>query len=144
MKFILILFVLAGLLSCSGDDKQPNKLSDQQDESDSPADTNLTPEEKFSSSIITDFLGDPDDDDLTIYLETEIYKLGTNYKGAAVIELTPSTWFVSFDKDSTTKNYVLQKFVDLRSNEYYFRFNETTLTLTDIIIRGRKNSVLTE
>ena len=143
MKSILILFVLAGLFSCSGDDKQ-DKLSDQQDDSESPADTNLTPQEKFSSSIITDFLGDPDDDDLTFYLETEIYKLAVNYKGAAVIELTPSTWFVSFEKDSTARNYLLQKYVDLRSNEYYFRFNETTLTLTDIITRGRKDSVLTE
>jgi hypothetical protein len=144
MKYILILFFLAGFISCSSDDKRPNTLSDQQDDGDNPADTNLTPEEKFSSSIISDFLGDPDDDDLTIYLETEIYKLAVNYKGAAVIELTPSTWFVSFEKDSTTRNYVLQKFVDLRSNEYYFRFNETTLTLTDIIIRGRKNPILTE
>ncbi len=49
--------------------------------------------------------------------------------------MTPSTWLVSLEKDGSVKNYLLQKYVDLKSNEYYFSFKETTLNLTDVISR---------
>ncbi len=130
---------MAFLGSCSKDDKpvtqQQNQQKVAQDENDNPADTNLTPEEKFSASILVDFLEDSDDEDLGSFLETEIYKMGANYNGASVIEVTPSTWLVSLEKDGTVKNYLLQKYVDLKSNEYYFSFKETTLNLTDVISR---------
>ena len=136
MRYILILFVLAGLISCSSDDKnlqqQKNTQKDLQEEIDDPADTNLTPEEKFSSSIMIDFLGNTDDEDLEGFLETEIYRLGASYNGAAVVEITPSTWLVSFEKDGMVKNYILQKYVDFRTNEYYFSLKETSLTISDI------------
>lgn len=131
--------MLAFLSSCSKDDKpvtqQQNQQKVTQDENDNPSDTNLTPEEKFSASILVDFLEDSDDEDLGSFLETEIYKMGANYNGASVIEVTPSTWLVSLEKDGTVKNYLLQKYVDLKSNEYYFSFKETTLNLTDVISR---------
>lgn len=139
MKYIILLFTLAFLFSCSKDDKpvtqQQNQQKVTQDENDNPSDTNLTPEEKFSASILVDFLEDSDDEDLGSFLETEIYKMGANYNGASVIEVTPSTWLVSLEKDGTVKNYLLQKYVDLKSNEYYFSFKETTLNLTDVISR---------
>lgn len=139
MKYIILLFTLAFLVSCSKDDKpvtqQQNQQKVTQDENDNPSDTNLTPEEKFSASILVDFLEDSDDEDLGSFLETEIYKMGANYNGASVIEVTPSTWLVSLEKDGTVKNYLLQKYVDLKSNEYYFSFKETTLNLTDVISR---------
>ncbi|HWA05988.1 MAG TPA: hypothetical protein VG961_05530, partial [Ignavibacteria bacterium] len=126
MKYIILLFMLAFLSSCSKDDKpvtqQQNQQKVTQDENDNPSDTNLTPEEKFSASILVDFLEDSDDEDLGSFLETEIYKMGANYNGASVIEVTPSTWLVSLEKDGTVKNYLLQKYVDLKSNEYYFSF----------------------
>ena len=45
----------------------------------------MTPEEQFSSSIMTDFLGDSDDDDLQDYIETEIYKYAQNYNGVSML-----------------------------------------------------------
>ena len=142
MRYLLLLIILAGFISCSEEDKfekqQQNTQSIQQGESDNPADSILTREEKFSASIMADFLGDSDDEDLAGFLETQIYKMGTLYNGAAVVEVTPSTWLVTFDKDSTVKNYLLQKYVDFKTNECYFSLKETTLTLTDII-SNRKN-----
>lgn len=130
MKHILLLLVLFCFISCSKDDKTP-------EENDNPADTNLTPGEKFSVSILSDFLDDSDDEDLASFLETQIYKMGTGYNGAAVVEITPSTWLVMLEKDGNTKNYLLQKYVDFKTNEYYFTFKETQLTLTDIITKGK-------
>jgi hypothetical protein len=111
----------------------------QQEDPDETLDTNLTPEEKFSSAVLVDFLNDSDDDELADYLETEIYKLNVNYNGASVIELAPSLWLVMLEKDNTTKNYLLQKFVDFQSNENYFRMKETTLTASDVFSRSRVN-----
>ena len=140
MKYIIALLTATVLISCSKEDKpvtQQKQQNVQQDDEDSPADTNLTAEEKFSASILIDFLGDSEDEDLAEFLETEIYKMGVNYKGVSIVEITPSTWLVSFEKDSTMKNYLLQKYVEFRSNEYYFSLKETPLTITDVISRTK-------
>ena len=138
MRYILFVFILVLFSSCSKDDKQnteqekapKNQVEDMDDNS---ADTNMTPEERFSTSIMLDFLDDSDDDDLGDYLETEIYKMRANYTGASVVELNPSTWLVELEKDGNVKNYMLQKFVDLNTNDYYFKMKETSLTVTDVI-----------
>ncbi len=142
MKYILILLTLAALTSCSKDEKpvtQQNqqKVQNQNDENETSADTNLTPQEKFSSSILIDFLSDSDDEDLASFLETEIYKMGANYNGAFVVEVTPSTWLVSLEKDGSIKNYLIQKYVDFKTNDYYFSLKKTTLTITDVISRTK-------
>jgi hypothetical protein len=141
MKYIIFAAVLFLFSSCSRDDKttQQNNAPKTQveDIDDNPADTNMTPEEKFSTAILIDFLGDSGDEDLAEYLEGEIYKMNSNYRGASVIEITPSTWLVMLEKDSATKNYLLQKYVDFTTNENYFRMKETTITPADVFTNGR-------
>ncbi|MCC6865296.1 MAG: hypothetical protein IT280_03970 [Ignavibacteria bacterium] len=147
MKYLILTFFAASffIFGCSKEENNSQQQQNQQkvqnqnqnDESDNPADTNLTPEEKFSSSIQVDFLDDSDDDDLAAFLENEIYKMGASYNGAAVIEITPSTWLVSFEKSGNVKNYILQKYVDFKTNEYYFSFKETTLTNADVVSRTK-------
>ena len=131
-------------MSCSKDDKNSQQNTNtqkvQQDDSDNPPDTNLTPQEKFSSSIMLDFLNESDDEALADYLETEIYKMGASYKGASVVEISPAAWLVMLEKDGNTKNFLLQKFVDFKTNEYYFDMKETSLTITDVITRKNKKS----
>ena len=145
MKFIILVLFLMFFSSCSKDDKttsqQTNAPKNQvEDIDDNPADTNLTPEEKFSTAILIDFLDDSSDEDLAEYLEKEIYKMNTNYRGASVVEVTPSTWLVMLEKDSTTKNYLVQKFLDFTTNENYFTMKETTLTVTDVIAKGKSKT----
>ena len=139
-KLIIAVISLLLVISCSKEDKPVQ----QQDEPENTPDTNLTPEEKFSSAILTDFLSESEDEELANYLETEIYKLGSGYKGVSVIEIYPAVWFVMLEKDTTTKNYRLQKFVDFKTNKYYFNMKETSLTITDLISRKSKNTAAGE
>lgn len=139
-KFFLAVLLAVIFISCSKEEKPINQQTTdkkQNEDVENSADTNLTPEEKFSTSVMVDFLNDSDDDDLADFLESEIFKQGSSYTGAAVIEVTPSTWLVTLEKDGTTKNYLLQKFVDFKTNEYYFSYKETGLTITDVISRSK-------
>jgi len=137
MKYILFAFILIFFASCSKEEKQTSKQekapkNQVEDIDDNPSDTDMTPEEKFSTSIMMDFL-DSDDEFLGEYIESEIYKMGVNFTGASVVELNPSTWLVMLEKDGAVKNYLLQKFVDFNTNDYYFKLRETSLTVTDVI-----------
>jgi len=140
MKYFLIILLVLGLVSCSKDDKPTGEVQDQttqNEEGDTGIDPNLSPEEKFSSAILLDFLGDPEDEDLADFLESQVFSMGANYNGAAVVEITPSTWIVALEKDGAVKNHILQRYVDLKSNEYYFTFKETTLSIPEAILKQK-------
>jgi hypothetical protein len=141
MRYIFFILILGLFVSCSKDDKQTQQQNapknQVEDIDDNPADTNLTPEEKFSTAIMLDFLNDSDDEDLSDFLEDQVYKMGANFRGASLVELNPSTWLLMLEKDGVTKNYLIQKFVDFTTNEDYFRMKETALTITDVISRGK-------
>jgi hypothetical protein len=141
MKYFLMIFLVLGLVSCSKDDNpevDQKEQTSQTEEGDTGIDPNLSAEEKFSTAILMDFLGDPEDEDLAGFLESQIFTMGANYNGAAVVEVTPSTWIVALEKDGTVKNHILQRYVNLKTNEYYFTFKETTLSIPDVI--SQKNS----
>ncbi len=143
-NIFLFSFISLNLLlfsSCTKNDKtstqEENAPKTQIEDLDDTGDTVMTPAEKFSTAILIDFLDDSNDEDLAEYLESEIFKMNTNYRGASVIEVTPSTWLVMLEKDGVTKNYLLQKYVDFTTNENYFKLKETTLTVTDVIAKGK-------
>lgn len=139
MRIILILISAILISSCSKEDKAPQTLQ-KTGETENPADTNLTPEEKFSTSILADFIGNSEDEELAEYLETEIYKMGAGFKGASLVEISPAVWFIMLEKDGITRNYLLQKYVNFKTNEYYFTFKETPLTITDIVSKRKVNT----
>ena len=150
MRFVLGILISVILTGCSKDDKQTSTndkqptVQNQKIESpvddNTPIDTNLTPEEKFSSSVMIDFLDDAEDEDLEGFLEDEVFKFSQNYTGAAIIGLSPSTWLLSLEKDNSTKNYLIQKYVDFKTNEYYFKMNETSLKISDVVTQ-KNNTV---
>lgn len=140
--FLILLILMSSLLlnSCSQNDKtsrQDKSPENQFEDLDDAGDTVMTPEEKFSTAILIDFLDDSNDEDLAEYLEKEVYKLNLGYRGASVVQITPSTWLVMLEKDDATKNYIIQKYLDFTTNENYFRMKETTLTVTDLIAKGK-------
>lgn len=147
---IFIVFIFFIFISCSKEDKQPNQKNgkDTKQETENPEDTIMSPEEKFSTSITEDFLDAPEDEDLQAYLEDELFnKYSKDFRGASLMQLTNTIWFVSLETNNTTKNFLLQKFVDFNSNDYYFVLKETTLTGADVISSAnlfRNSSVIKE
>jgi hypothetical protein len=148
---ILIFIFLLCFISCSKKEEKPvvtdNKQQSEQNQNTqapvddtAPADTNLTPEEKFSSSVMADFLDGSEDEDLAGFLEDEVFKYSNNYTGAAIIGLSSSTWLLALEKDNTTRNYIIQKYVDFKTNDYYFRMNETNLKITDAILQNNSKA----
>jgi hypothetical protein len=129
-------------MSCSKSEKPQDKENvsgNQTGETENPSDTTMSAEEKFSSSILTDFIDDTDDVDLESYLEDELFKYSQNYRGASVIQLSNTLWFVTLENQNNVKNFLLQKFVDFNTNDYYFRLTETSLTIPDIIVSSNLN-----
>ncbi len=150
LKGLPFLFLLC-FISCSKKDDKPvvtdNKQQPVQNQNlqtpvddTTPADTNLTPEEKFSASVMADFLDGSEDEDLEGFLEDEVFKYSNNYTGAAIIGLSSSTWLLALEKDNTTRNYIIQKYVDFKTNDYYFRMNETNLKITDAILQNNSKA----
>jgi hypothetical protein len=135
-KIITVALIIIAIffISCSKEEKNgtDKQIKKEQLEVQEQTDTNLTPEEKFSTSILGDFLDNSEDEDLAYYLEEELFKYSHDYRGASIVPLSQSIWFVTLEKQNTTKNYLLQKFVDFTTNDYYFLLKETNLTITDI------------
>jgi hypothetical protein len=138
LRIFIIIIVAFLIYSCSKEEKTEQPVQKKVNtEAENSSDTNLTLEEKFSSSLLSDFLNDSEDGELAEFLETEIYKMGASFKGASLLEISPSVWFLLLEKDGVTKNYLLQKFVNFKTNEYYFLLKETQLNITDIITSGK-------
>jgi hypothetical protein len=136
-NFVLIISFIT-FLSCSKEEKQQSdktvkKETKQEEQEQNPSDTLMSPEEKFSSSIVVDFLDSPEDEDLTDYLEEELFKYSQTYRGASVMQLSTTIWFVTLENKTSTQNFLLQKFVDFNSNDYYFVLKETNLNISDVI-----------
>lgn len=140
MKFIFFFIILVSvfIIGCSKEENTQQKVKNQTEEFEIAEDIISTPEEKFSASILEDFLAETEDDDLASFLESEIYRQSANFNGAAVVEVTPSTWLISLEKDGKVKNYMLQKYVDFKTNEYYFTLKETSVSITDVISRTKQ------
>jgi hypothetical protein len=152
MRFLFPIIFLVFFIALQGctkkedkpvtENKNTNQIQPQSsgDTIENPEDSTLTPEEQFSTSIMSDFLDGSDDEDLQDYLETEIYKYAQNYNGVSVVELSPSTWFVSFEKDGNYKNFILQKYIDFKTSDAYFKMKETSLNVSDIVSKSRNKS----
>ena len=149
LSLFLILFFIS-FVSCSKEEKpqgvKSNKQQQVKQDDTDESDTAMTPEEKFSSSITLDFLDAPEDEDLTDYLENQLFKYSQNFRGASIMELSNTIWFVTLENNSVTKNFLLQKFVDFNSNDYYFVLKETNLTSADVITSANlyRNSTLSK
>lgn len=114
------------------DKVQQNKKQEEQPNNET--DTSLSPPELFGVTIQSDFLNESDDEDLGDYLENELYKYSQNFRGASVNEINSSTWLVTLENNQTTKNFLLQKFLDFKTSDYYFVLKETNLSISELLL----------
>lgn len=127
----IIPFVLLAILfiSCSKEDKQKtegrqNQTSGQQNNAVDDADTNMTKEEIFSSTLVQDIAGD-ENEDLQIYLEEVIYPMVSKSNKVTLEKISGSLYLLSYDENGTMKNLILQEYYSPAKDEMVFEKIET-------------------
>ncbi|MBX7045266.1 MAG: hypothetical protein K1X86_05435 [Ignavibacteria bacterium] len=127
----IIPFVLLAILfiSCSKEDKQKtegrqNQTSGQQNNAVDDADTNMTKEEIFSSTLVQDIAGD-ENEDLQIYLEEVIYPMVSKSNKVTLEKISGSLYLLSYDDNGTMKNLLLQEYYSPVKDEMTFDKIET-------------------
>ncbi len=135
LKLIGVLLCAAAaafIFSCGKDNSQKpvtetqrNEKSNEQSSSDEDADTVLTPQEAFSSSLVQDILGDEDDPDLEEYLEEEIYPVVLKSQKVTIDRISSSIFLLTYDEAGARKNFFIQKFYNPRKDEFVFEKTAT-------------------
>lgn len=127
----IIPFVLLAVLfiSCSKEDKQKtdnkqNQTTSQQNNSVDEADTNLTKEETFSSTLVQDIAGD-NNEDLEFYLEEVIYPMVSKSNKVTLDKISGSLYLLSYDENGTMKNLLIQEYYSPVKDEMIFDKIET-------------------
>jgi len=126
----IIPFVLLAVLfiSCSKDDKQKTEIKQNQTSTQNTAvddaDTNMTKEEVFSSTLVQDIAGD-ENEDLQIYLEEVIYPMVSKSGKVTLEKISGSLYLLSYDDNGTMKNLLIQEYYSLGKDEMVFDKIET-------------------
>lgn len=128
-KLIPIFFIALILTSCSKDEKP--KSDNKQNSStttqvaNDDADTNMSKEEIFSSTLVQDIAGD-ENEDLEMYLEEVIYPMVSKSNKVTLEKISGSVYLLSYDDNGTMKNLLLQEYYSPAKDEMVFDKSETT------------------
>lgn len=126
----IIPFVLLAVLfiSCSKDDKQKTETKQNQTTTQNTAgddaDTNMTKEEVFSSTLVQDIAGD-ENEDLQYYLEEVIYPMVSKSNKVTLDKISGSLYLLSYDDNGTMKNLLIQEYYSPVKDEMIFDKIET-------------------
>lgn len=126
----IIPFVLLAVLfiSCSKEDKQKTETKQNQNSTQNAdvdeADTNMTKEEVFSSTLVQDIAGD-ENEDLQIYLEEVIYPMVSKSSKVTLEKISGSLYLLSYDDNGTMKNLLIQEYYSPGKDEMVFDKIET-------------------
>ena len=95
---------------------------------------NLAPEEVFSTTIINDFLGEENDEDLQSYLEEEIFPLVQNSDKISFDKISTSLYLLQYVLNNQEYYYIIQKFYDAKDEDIYYEKTQTQLNAIKIFI----------
>ncbi len=113
LKFLLVLIFAITLAACSDKDKADEDAND--------GDTSqMVRGVLFSSIMLNDFLQLEDDEDLGMYLETEIYPQLAGSTRVTMDRLTGSVYSLEFDSAGTMRSYIIERFYDPKSEKTFF------------------------
>ncbi|MBS1492120.1 MAG: hypothetical protein JST55_01335 [Bacteroidetes bacterium] len=131
LKLIPILFIALIFTSCSKDDKPKNETKQNssttstQTVANDDADTNMSKEEIFSSTLVQDIAGD-ENEDLEMYLEEVIYPMVSKSNKVTLEKISGSVYLLSYDDNGTMKNLLIQEYYSPAKDEMVFDKTETT------------------
>jgi hypothetical protein len=123
LKYIFITVFLISLAVSSCGKKE--SMNDKKTIGENEGDTNLTPQEVFSGTLVEDIIGDENDDDLRIYLEEQIYPIVNKSAKVTIDRISSSLYLLTYDENGSKKNIIIQKFYNPVTDEMVFEKNDT-------------------
>lgn len=134
MKFLSVFLLLAFFISCGDNDDSDISNNDSNEKNESMSDTNLSPAENFSASLVQNIL-EEDDEDLQVYLEKEFFPLASNSPKVTIDKISSSIYILSFQSDTVMKNFLIQKFYLPARDEFVFEKSEIDFDAADRLVR---------
>lgn len=140
LKLFPILFLALILISCSKEDKtktEPKQNSTTTTTQTSPtdeADTNMSKEEIFSSTLVQDIAGD-ENEDLEMYLEEVIYPMVSKSNKVSLEKISGSLYLLSYDDNGTMKNLLIQEYYSPSKDEMVFDKTETSTNVVKQFVK---------
>ena len=134
MKLLSVFLFLSLFISCGDIDDSDMSENDSNEKNESHLDTNLTPAETFSLSLVQEIL-DEEDEDLQIFLEKEFFPLASNSPKVTIDKISSSIYILSFQSDTVMKNFLIQKFYIPAKDEFAFEKNEIDFDAADKLVK---------
>jgi hypothetical protein len=125
IKYLFLVLIVFAFVSCSKEDiKRKIEKTTNTEVIDEDADTTaMTPEEAFSSAMVSNIL-DTEDEDLQNYLEDEIYPIVKNSNKVTIDNISSSLFLLQYVENGNQKNILIQKFYNPDKDEFFFEKRE--------------------
>ena len=126
INIILFAFLIIGFMSCSKEQvkRTIEKKVDTEATEDNEADTTaMSPEEAFSSAMVSNILN-TEDEDLQDYLEAEIYPIVKSSSKVTIDNISSSLFLMQYEEKGSIKNILIQKFYNPSKDEFFFEKRE--------------------
>jgi hypothetical protein len=115
-KFLYFLLVTALMFAaCSERDKPEDEAANDNNDT-----TQLTKGVLFSAVMLNDYLQLEDDEDLGVYLETEIYPLVANSRKVSMERIAPAVYGLTYDSAGQTKSLIIERFYNPKEERVFF------------------------
>lgn len=119
--FSIYIFISLFFLLFIGCDKKENATVEVNDNELDTA--SVTPAESFAITMVDDFLGE-EDEDLSYFLENEIYPLVSKSEKVTIDKISSSLYILSYIEGGTEKNLLIEKFYNPIKDEVSFSKKE--------------------
>jgi hypothetical protein len=125
IKYILLGLISIAFISCSKDEvkKKIEKRVETEITEDDTDTTAMTPQEAFSSALVSNIL-DIEDEDLQNYLEDEIFSIVKRSNKVTIDNISSSIFLLQYSDSGNQKNILIQKFYNPSNDEFFFEKRE--------------------
>lgn len=118
--FLFVSLIFAVSVSCK---KSPEKINNQ-DINSNPEDTvALTPAQNFAITLVEDFIN-ADDPDLEIFLEKVIYPIVEKADRVTLDRISDTIYLLTYFSEGKEKNILIEKYFSPSKEETFFEYKE--------------------